>query len=101
MRPTEARLGDMPGPKVYSVWWGDRGVQKQKGIVTYSLSPFRQRAAKNMFSSWIFNGYRRIASQAVYWAIPFAMGYGIYSWAKRVDAWQNSKAGHLAGHGAH
>lgn len=29
------------------------------------------------------------------------LGYGTYAWAKRYDAWQNSKAAHVAGHGAH
>ncbi|KAI9056442.1 hypothetical protein FKP32DRAFT_1599170 [Trametes sanguinea] len=74
MRPTDIRRSEMPGPKVYNLWWGDRGVQKQKGIVTYSLSPFRQRAAHKMITNWVFNGYRRLSSQAVYWVIPFAMG---------------------------
>lgn len=27
--------------------------------------------------------------------------YGTYTWAKRYDAWQNSKAGHIALQGAH
>ncbi|KAI0357814.1 hypothetical protein OH77DRAFT_1435553 [Trametes cingulata] len=101
MRPTEIRHSDMPGPKVYNLWWGDKGVQKQKGIVTYTLSPFRQRAAHNLIRNYIFHGYRRLSSQAIYWVIPFAIGYGTYSWAKRYDAWQNSKAAHIAGHGAH
>ncbi|KAJ3007449.1 hypothetical protein NUW54_g3547 [Trametes sanguinea] len=151
MRPTDIRRSEMPGPKVYNLWWGDRGVQKQKGIVTYSLSPFRQRAAHKMITNWVFNGYRRLSSQAVYWVIPFAMditslnapasqrnhvvfpfwrhpllilylcfdailtsrygtgcsppypstGYATYSWAKRYDAWQNSKAAHVAGHHEH
>ena len=38
------------------------------------LSPFRQRAAKNMFKNYIFNGYRRLSGELVYWAIPFALG---------------------------
>ena len=28
-------------------------------------------------------------------------GYGIYSWARSYDKWQNSKAAHVAGHGGH
>ena len=81
------------------------------------MSPFRQRAAKNLIQSYIFNGYRRLSGELVYWAIPFALGassrhvspfflcansrisgYGAYAWAKRYDAWQNSKAAHVAGH---
>lgn len=38
------------------------------------MSPFKQRAVHNLFRSYIFNGYRRLSSQAVYWVIPFALG---------------------------
>ena len=30
----------------------------------------------------------------------YILGYGTYTWAKSYDAWQNSKAAHVAGHGA-
>ncbi|EGO01034.1 hypothetical protein SERLA73DRAFT_134218 [Serpula lacrymans var. lacrymans S7.3] len=101
MKPTNVLSSDMPGPKVYNPWWGDTSNMKMKGVTTYSLSPFRQRATKNMFSGWLFNGYKRLASQMPYWIVPFAAGYGIYSWAKSRDAWNNSKAGHVALHGSH
>lgn len=39
-----------------------------------AMSPFKQRAVHNLFRSYIFNGYRRLSSQAVYWVIPFALG---------------------------
>jgi hypothetical protein len=42
--------------------------------VTTALSPFRQRAAKGMITGYIFNGYRRLSSQFIYWSIPFALG---------------------------
>ncbi|KAI0753273.1 cytochrome b-c1 complex subunit 8 [Daedaleopsis nitida] len=101
MRPTEIRRSEMPGPKVYNLWWGDKGVQKQRGIIQYSISPWQQRAAHQLIRNYIFNGYRRLSSQLVYWVVPFAFGYSVYSWAKRYDTWQNSKAAHVAGHGAH
>ncbi|GJE86333.1 UcrQ domain-containing protein [Phanerochaete sordida] len=103
MQPTTPRMSEMPGPKVYNLWWGDKSVQRQKGVVTYAVSPWRQRAAKNMFRSYIFNGYRRLSQQAPYWIIPFAIGYGTYTWARSHDEWQNSKAAHVAGghHGEH
>ncbi|KAF8842842.1 hypothetical protein BDN67DRAFT_965286 [Paxillus ammoniavirescens] len=66
-----------------------------------AVSPFRQRGSKNIFQGWMFNGYKRIASQVPYWIVPFAIAYGTYTWAKRYDVWQNSKAGHLALHGSH
>ncbi|KIP05624.1 hypothetical protein PHLGIDRAFT_24989 [Phlebiopsis gigantea 11061_1 CR5-6] len=99
MRPTAARMSEMPGPK--NLWWGDKGVQRQKGITVYAVSPFRQRAAHNLIRGYIFNGYRRLASHVPYWIFPFALGYGTYTWAKGYDEWQNSKAAHVAGHGAH
>ena len=65
-----------------------------------------------MISSYLFNGTRRLAGQAAYFVIPFALGasfpstsiiflefpvgYAIYDWAKKTEAWQNSKAGHIA-----
>ncbi|KAK7683784.1 hypothetical protein QCA50_013160 [Cerrena zonata] len=100
MRPTAARMSEMPGPKVYNLWWGDSGTMRQKGIIQYSLAPNRQRPAKNLIRNYLFNGFRRLSSQAVYWVIPFGLGYGTYTWAKSYDAWQNSKAAHVAGHGA-
>ena len=41
---------------------------------TPALSPMRQRVAKHMFRGWLFNGYRRLSAQVVYWIIPFAGG---------------------------
>lgn len=41
---------------------------------TSAMSPFKQRAVHNLFRNYIFNGYRRLSSQAVYWVIPFALG---------------------------
>ncbi|CCM05620.1 uncharacterized protein FIBRA_07849 [Fibroporia radiculosa] len=95
-----------------NLWWGDRELPKQKGLTQYSMSPMRQRATHNLFRNWIFNGYRRLSGQMPYWIIPFAIaswsaaerlsfGYGTYSWAKRYDAYLNSKAGHIAAHGGH
>ncbi|KAN0107761.1 Cytochrome b-c1 complex subunit 8 [Russula decolorans] len=99
MRATNPAMSDMPGPKVYNVWWGDyhHGLEKQRGLVTYSVSPFRQSATSHLFRNYLFNGYRRLAAQLPYWVIPVGIGYSVYAWAKKRDAWQNSKAGHLAG----
>lgn len=43
-------------------------------VLSTGVSPFRQRAAHNLIRSYIFNGYRRLSSQAIYWVIPFALG---------------------------
>ncbi|PSR75792.1 hypothetical protein PHLCEN_2v8909 [Hermanssonia centrifuga] len=71
---------------------------RQKGVVQYAVSPMRQRATHNLIRSYIFNGYRRLSVQVPYWIVPFAIGYGTYTWAKSYDEWQNSKAAHVAGH---
>jgi ubiquinol-cytochrome c reductase subunit 8 len=80
------------------------------------VSPFRQSATSHLFRNYLFNGYRRLAVQLPYWIIPVGIGvsivslcyflfdqdmklsgYSVYAWAKKRDAWQNSKEGHLAG----
>ncbi|KZO99196.1 putative ubiquinol-cytochrome c reductase complex 11 kDa protein [Calocera viscosa TUFC12733] len=86
----------MPSGKVWMGWWGDFGGPKQKGIVQYSLSPFQQKAMGDAFSSYLFNGYRRIVAQVPYFAIPFGFGYGIYTWANSYGAYLESKEGHYA-----
>ncbi|KAJ8596033.1 hypothetical protein M405DRAFT_806089 [Rhizopogon salebrosus TDB-379] len=101
MRPTAARLDGMPGPKTFSPWWGDSSIHKQRGVIVYTVSPFRQRGSKAIFKHWIFHGYKRLAAQVPYWIVPFAIGYGTYAWAKQRYAWQNSKAGHIALGGSH
>jgi hypothetical protein len=39
-----------------------------------AVSPFRQRGSKGIIRGWLFNGYRRLAAQAPYWIVPFAIG---------------------------
>ncbi|KAF8912661.1 cytochrome b-c1 complex subunit 8 [Mucidula mucida] len=115
MRPSLIRLGDMPGPRrAYNVWWGDKhGLMKQRGMYQYSLSPFQSKAAPHWARDYLFNGYRRLSKEAVYWVIPFgfgssrlfrprcnnahrAAGYGVYTWANNYTEYHESKAGHLA-----
>lgn len=78
-----------------------------------AVSPVRQRAAKNLFRNYLFNGYRRLSSQFGYWIVPVVIGtcprslpedntnsaltgYSTYAWAKKYDAYLNSKEGHIA-----
>ncbi|XP_027574291.1 cytochrome b-c1 complex subunit 8 [Pipra filicauda] len=49
-------------------------------VITYSLSPFEQRAIPNMFSHGVPNVMRRFTSQVLKVVPPFAVGYLIYSW---------------------
>ena len=43
-----------------------------------AVSPVRQRALKGAFQGYLFNGYRRLASQFGYWVIPFAIGMFLF-----------------------
>ncbi|KAJ7634169.1 cytochrome b-c1 complex subunit 8 [Mycena polygramma] len=74
MRFSNALRSEMPGPKVYNIWWGDRSGQAQKGIYQYTLSPYQAKAAPQMFRNYLFNGFRRLS---VY-ALPILVPAGIY-----------------------
>ncbi len=73
------------------------GGPKQKGITTYSVSPFRQRALAGSLHGMIFNSARRVKGQILYIGVPFSIAYLAYSWAKERNEFYNSKAGHAAG----
>ena len=57
------------------------GSQKQKGIVTYSLSANRQRPLAGTMNAAIFNTWRRFRAQALYVLPPFAIAYLAMDWA--------------------
>ena len=38
------------------------------------VSPFRQQPMRGAFAHWAKNGYRRLAQQAVYFAVPLGLG---------------------------
>jgi ubiquinol-cytochrome c reductase subunit 8 len=63
-------------------WWGHLGAAKQRGIVTYSLSPYEQRAFAGAFHQAIFNTFRRVSGQIFYIGVPVALGYSVYTWGK-------------------
>ncbi|KAF5386428.1 hypothetical protein D9757_005823 [Collybiopsis confluens] len=97
MRPTIVQASEMPGPqRAWSSWWGSPFV-KQRGITQYTLSPLSAKAGPNWLRNYVFNFYRRVSVEAVYFVVPFALGYSIYTWANHRYAFQNSKAGHIAG----
>ncbi|KAG9040845.1 ubiquinol--cytochrome-c reductase subunit 8 [Tulasnella sp. UAMH 9824] len=99
MRPSAVSHSSMPSGKAYIGWWGDMGGPAQKGIYTYMQSSYKQRAFAGALHGYLFWGYKRIAAQAPYFAIPVAAGYGTYVWAKNKAEYLASKAGH--GHGDH
>ncbi|KAK9449799.1 cytochrome b-c1 complex subunit 8 [Limtongia smithiae] len=77
----------------YMGWWGDMGGPKQRGIVTYSLSPFAQKPFAGALYNAFFNTFRRVSSQAIYVVVPTALfGYLITS-AQERNAYLYTKAG--------
>ncbi|ESK84201.1 ubiquinol-cytochrome c reductase complex ubiquinone-binding protein qp-c [Moniliophthora roreri MCA 2997] len=84
-----------------SQWWGDNSAPgaKQKRVYSYTISPVQAKAAPNMIRSYLFNFYRRISGEAVFFVLPFAFGYGVYTWGNKEYAYVNSKAAHA--HGEH
>ncbi|TFL04132.1 cytochrome b-c1 complex subunit 8 [Pterulicium gracile] len=100
MRPSASVMSEMPGGKVYNEWWGVK-TSKQKGIYSYTLSPYQSKAAPNWARNYLFNGYRRISGEVIFWVVPFTLGYGIYTWANKHAAYLDSKQAHIAGEGGH
>jgi len=78
-------------------WWGNLGGPKQRGIVSYSLSPLQQRVFAGALHQAIFNTSRRITSQIPYVGTALLAGYSIYTWAKARHEFLLSKAGHAEG----
>jgi len=74
-------------------WWGNMGGPVQKGIITYSVSPYKQRAFAGAMKYGVFNVFRRTMSQAPYVGVPTVLVYLIYStWSKK-HQFLHSKAG--------
>ncbi|CAI2171986.1 15380_t:CDS:2 [Funneliformis geosporum] len=78
---------------VKHVWWGHLGGPVQKGIVTYSISPYQQRAFAGAIKHGVFNVFRRTISQAPYVGVPVTLGYLIYYDRKKRHDFLASKAG--------
>ncbi|XP_042295906.1 cytochrome b-c1 complex subunit 8 [Sceloporus undulatus] len=55
-------------------------LERMRHVITYSLSPFEQRAFPNYFSKGILNVWRRFSSQVLRVAPPFVIAYVVYSW---------------------
>ncbi|KAI1187264.1 UcrQ family protein [Nemania serpens] len=97
MRPTQALRGGAEVPlgrhNKYLGHWGHFGSSKQKGIITYSLSPNKQNPFAGAGHDAIFNTFRRFSKQVLYIAPPFIAGYYLMSWATEKNHYLNSKAG--------
>ncbi|GAA5859347.1 hypothetical protein JCM8547_001994 [Rhodosporidiobolus lusitaniae] len=78
-------------------WWGDMGGPKQKGINTYTVSPFRTAPMRGAFKHWAVRGYKRVAQQSIYFAVPLGMAYALIGWAAENNHLRNSKIGQAQG----
>ncbi|XP_059202257.1 cytochrome b-c1 complex subunit 8 isoform X2 [Centropristis striata] len=57
---------------------------KIRHVITYSLSPFEQRAFPNYFSKGIPNVWRRFTASFFKVAPPMALMYVTYTWGNSV-----------------
>ncbi len=57
------------------------GGTKQKGIITYGLSPNRQNPFAGAGHDAVFNTFRRFRKQVLYWAPPAVVAYFVMDWA--------------------
>uniref|UniRef100_A0A8C8RQ99 Cytochrome b-c1 complex subunit 8 n=1 Tax=Pelusios castaneus TaxID=367368 RepID=A0A8C8RQ99_9SAUR len=64
-------------------------LEKVRHVITYSLSPFEQRAFPNFFTKSPLNVWRRFRSQVLKVAPPFVVAYVVYAWG--TDEFQRLK----------
>ncbi|RYP03877.1 hypothetical protein DL765_010369 [Monosporascus sp. GIB2] len=57
------------------------GGMKQRGIITYAMSPNRQNPLAGATHAAIFNSWRRFRYQVLYWAPPLVFFYYAMNWA--------------------
>ncbi|KAI2640179.1 UcrQ family protein [Xylaria nigripes] len=98
MRPSQvlrAGGGDAPLGRYnkFLGQWGNLGGSKQKGIITYSMSPNRQNPFAGAAHDAIFNTWRRFSKQVLYFAPPFIAFYYAMSWSIERNEYLNSKEG--------
>ncbi|KAI1473108.1 UcrQ-domain-containing protein [Daldinia caldariorum] len=99
MRPSQIlRSSEIPigkyGHFLNKDTWGNLGcIIRQKGIITYTISPNRQKIFAGAFHDAVFNTWRRFTSQVLYWAPPLLAAYYAMDWANKRNEYLNSKAG--------
>ncbi|KAI1431191.1 UcrQ family protein [Xylaria sp. CBS 124048] len=97
MRPTQILRGGADTPlgrhNKYLGHWGNFGGSKQKGIITYAMSPNRQNPFAGAAHDAVFNTWRRFSKQVLYFAPPFLACYYVMNWASERNHYLNSKAG--------
>jgi len=76
--------------------WGnpyEGGGRPGKGVVSYALSPNRQRPMAGFISKGFWNVVRRSRNQILYFAPPLLIAYGTMQWAIERNEFLNSKQG--------
>ncbi|KAK9377288.1 cytochrome b-c1 complex subunit 8 [Lipomyces chichibuensis] len=81
------------GQHGYMGGWGDKVGAKQRGIITYSVSPYAQKPFAGALHNAIFNTFRRVSSQAFYVVLPAGLLIYVVNSAKQKNAYLYSKAG--------
>ncbi|KAF1834796.1 UcrQ-domain-containing protein [Decorospora gaudefroyi] len=92
--------GPSPNSKTKTTWhigsWGnpyEGGGRPGKGIITYSLSPNRQRPMATFINKGFWNVVRRSRAQILYFAPPMIIAYSTMQWAIEKNEFYNSKQG--------
>ncbi|CEQ42212.1 SPOSA6832_03997, partial [Sporobolomyces salmonicolor] len=67
------------------------------GDFATAISPYRNKPMRGAFAHWVIRGYKRTAQQAVYFAVPLGLGYGVIQWAVKDNDLRNSKHGQAKG----
>ncbi|KAJ1512773.1 ubiquinol--cytochrome-c reductase subunit 8 [Coelomomyces lativittatus] len=88
------------GGGLHQRWWGDlcKPHEQQNGVITYQLSPFRQKAFGGFFKKGFHNQARKFKIHAPYIIPPFVLGYFVLTKAIELNEFYHSKA---SGHGGH
>ena len=53
----------------------------QRDIVTYGIAQNRLNPLAGVWSSAVFNTFRRTRGQILYWGVPLLVGYSAMQWA--------------------
>ncbi|EMR65721.1 ubiquinol--cytochrome-c reductase subunit 8 [Eutypa lata] len=97
MRPTQILRAGAETPlgkyEKFLGTWGHFGGMKQRGIISYAMSPNRQNPLAGAAHAAVFNSWRRFRNQVLYWAPPMVFFYYTMEWAIERNEYLNSKAG--------
>ncbi|KAJ8919435.1 hypothetical protein NQ315_016533 [Exocentrus adspersus] len=78
-----SKLKAKQNQSTFTMGHGFGQLYKLRGIITYRLSPFEQRAFAGVISKGIPNTLRRISESIFYVVPPLAIGYLVYDQAEK------------------